>query len=370
MSHQAAANQLPNSSRHQVSKFINGYLNCHRKGHPLMTIWTVELLHQTRASLNRLTRAFDVDLPKQRSGGTTKSTLQNLQTASALGVQEVIIVAENGEAVGVATVRRDTNAQTGYARLMYVVPGVEAAVADMLIQEVFERVWSDPAIAHFDCQTFVNQPDIRAAFATHGLQPMARHNMELMDLAPFLNKATPTLPDGFHMKPWWPEPGVSLSDDHLDAVADLIIEAYQGTNDENLYPGLNTRAGLRQFFEETLYDKRGAFNHDTSRIIYAGEGTARIAGQIFCSRTIDNTAFVLEIGVRPEYRGQGLGRALLTNVLQSAADQGLAGVQLSVTDDNPARHLYESVGFKAVTPFWVYVTTRPEPSTESTAQNE
>ncbi len=60
-------------------------------------------------------------------------------------------------------------------------------------------------------------------------------------------------------------------------------------------------------------------------------------------------ADVLTIGVRPELQGGGLGSALLTALLDEAAERGCGEVFLDVRADNDrARRLYERFGFTAV----------------------
>ena len=60
-------------------------------------------------------------------------------------------------------------------------------------------------------------------------------------------------------------------------------------------------------------------------------------------------ADVLTIAVDAAYRGRGVGRALLTRLLDAAARRGARRVFLEVRADNPvARALYESEGFTAV----------------------
>ncbi|HEX9993956.1 MAG TPA: GNAT family N-acetyltransferase [Acidimicrobiales bacterium] len=54
------------------------------------------------------------------------------------------------------------------------------------------------------------------------------------------------------------------------------------------------------------------------------------------------------IAVVAEARGRGVGTALLTALLDRAAAEGLGAVSLSVEDANPARRLYEHVGFERV----------------------
>lgn len=55
----------------------------------------------------------------------------------------------------------------------------------------------------------------------------------------------------------------------------------------------------------------------------------------------------LSIGVAPEYRGQGIGTRLLTQLL-NAAKGNFPAVSLSVRGDNPAVHLYTRIGFVPV----------------------
>lgn len=54
----------------------------------------------------------------------------------------------------------------------------------------------------------------------------------------------------------------------------------------------------------------------------------------------------LTLAVAPEVRGRGVGRSLLVSLLAQQALTGTRAVSLSVEDDNPARALYESVGFE------------------------
>jgi len=51
------------------------------------------------------------------------------------------------------------------------------------------------------------------------------------------------------------------------------------------------------------------------------------------------------IGVAPHGRGQGIGRRLLLAAMGEAARRGV-GLCLNVRHDNPARRLYERVGFR------------------------
>src|SRR5262245_576758 len=55
----------------------------------------------------------------------------------------------------------------------------------------------------------------------------------------------------------------------------------------------------------------------------------------------------LSIGVKPEARGQGVGEKLLRAMIGEAARRGV-GLCLSVRTENPARRLYERLGFREI----------------------
>ncbi len=58
-------------------------------------------------------------------------------------------------------------------------------------------------------------------------------------------------------------------------------------------------------------------------------------------------ALLEELYVKPERRGNGLGRGLMTAALELARDRGAAMVEVVTgEDDTAARGLYESTGFK------------------------
>src|SRR5664280_3463932 len=53
----------------------------------------------------------------------------------------------------------------------------------------------------------------------------------------------------------------------------------------------------------------------------------------------------LSIAVMASHRHEGIGRRLLVDLINASDSQGHAALSLSVAEKNPARRLYESVGF-------------------------
>src|SRR5437764_15329576 len=61
----------------------------------------------------------------------------------------------------------------------------------------------------------------------------------------------------------------------------------------------------------------------------------------------DEEAPKVSIGVKPNARGQGVGEELMHALIAEAARRGL-GLCLSVRSENPARRLYERLGFRDI----------------------
>jgi ribosomal protein S18 acetylase RimI-like enzyme len=62
---------------------------------------------------------------------------------------------------------------------------------------------------------------------------------------------------------------------------------------------------------------------------------------------VDDETPELAVAVLPEYRGKGIGTALLMRHLEAAAGLYRA-LSLSVSPRNPAKRLYERLGFEIV----------------------
>ena len=109
---------------------------------------------------------------------------------------------------------------------------------------------------------------------------------------------------------------------------------------ENLIPGLIKHGGARVFL---------AYDGEQS----VGLAICMIGFSSFRGKPLIN---IHDIAVRPEARGQGVGRKLLNAVEGEARKLGCGKVTLEVRSDNTrAKGLYQSVGFKPSEPealFW------------------
>jgi ribosomal protein S18 acetylase RimI-like enzyme len=83
-------------------------------------------------------------------------------------------------------------------------------------------------------------------------------------------------------------------------------------------------------------------------VLFAGDGPDGFAELRFRPSLYTGAldAYLEELYVVPEGRGQGLGRALLEAAMEHARERGAARIDLNTSDaDVAARSLYESAGF-------------------------
>jgi ribosomal protein S18 acetylase RimI-like enzyme len=70
----------------------------------------------------------------------------------------------------------------------------------------------------------------------------------------------------------------------------------------------------------------------------------RVAVGVFCVEWREDCIFLSNIGIRPAYQGRGIGTRLIQDLLDEGQARG-APVELQVLKVNPARGLYERLGF-------------------------
>lgn len=73
--------------------------------------------------------------------------------------------------------------------------------------------------------------------------------------------------------------------------------------------------------------------------------TSQPAAGFTLSRHISGEEELLLIAVKPEYRGRGLGKALLEDLAASAKARGAKRLFLEMRSNNPAERIYRSFGF-------------------------
>jgi ribosomal protein S18 acetylase RimI-like enzyme len=98
-------------------------------------------------------------------------------------------------------------------------------------------------------------------------------------------------------------------------------------------------------WDETYQQQRfsDVFDAASTRIIVVED---KDVGQLTVEEVGDEL-FLAGIYVSPDWQNRGIGSAVIADVLNAAKTRGLR-VQLQVLQVNPARHLYERLGFSIV----------------------
>jgi ribosomal protein S18 acetylase RimI-like enzyme len=75
-------------------------------------------------------------------------------------------------------------------------------------------------------------------------------------------------------------------------------------------------------------------------------------GRLYVDR-LEDAIEIIDIALLPAFRGRGIGRLLLEEILAEATDSKRA-VRIYVEHFNPARHLYDRLGFRHIDTNGVY----------------
>ena len=102
-----------------------------------------------------------------------------------------------------------------------------------------------------------------------------------------------------------------------------------------------------QALPQAMFEGLTATGWTAAQIVGLGQ---RIAPFVTCVPIAEPGAWIVEwVATRPEYRGRGLIKALLQEVLALGATRGHTRAQIGVLIGNtPAQRAYESVGFRVV----------------------
>ncbi len=140
-------------------------------------------------------------------------------------------------------------------------------------------------------------------------------------------------------------------------VAQAIVDAYEEHPGRRLHIEVCQPAHAADFLGRVVDEDYGYFRPAYMRAAWRGE---RCAGAIVGCEVAPGYGFVLQAAVRRAHRNQGIGATLVRDIEHAFWQAGMQHVALGVTLDNPARALYERLGFTVARPIRVYVWWRPD----------
>jgi ribosomal protein S18 acetylase RimI-like enzyme len=138
-----------------------------------------------------------------------------------------------------------------------------------------------------------------------------------------------------------------------DGDGELLFRIYASTRAEELAAVPWTDAAKDAFLRQQFAAQAASYEQ------YAGRSHQIVllhdepVGRLYLARA-DDEIRIVDIAVLPEYRGRGIGTALLRGVLDEAASAGRR-VSIHVERSNPALRLYRRLGFSEVADLGVYL---------------
>jgi ribosomal protein S18 acetylase RimI-like enzyme len=128
------------------------------------------------------------------------------------------------------------------------------------------------------------------------------------------------------------------------ADADFLLSLYATTRADELtgLPAPQRAAFVRQQLTAQDAHFRAVFPAAERRIVCVGDAPV---GRLYVDRS-GGEVRIVDVALVPEFRGKGIGEALLRAVLADAAAAGVPA-RLHVLADNPARRLYLRLGFRS-----------------------
>ncbi|MFW9921057.1 MAG: GNAT family N-acetyltransferase [Candidatus Thorarchaeota archaeon] len=152
----------------------------------------------------------------------------------------------------------------------------------------------------------------------------------------------------------------SYTSDDKQEMSALIYDANVDNIDVKVFPNFfGSEEAVKDLITSIENNVYGKYTEGYS-LILRKEGEA--VGAIFLTQTDDVTGYIPDICIRKDNRRQGLGRAILVQSFKDMINgmPALRRINLDVTMKNPARFLYESLGFEDVNHYSVHLWNKAE----------
>ncbi|MEO6125644.1 MAG: GNAT family N-acetyltransferase [Ilumatobacteraceae bacterium] len=135
----------------------------------------------------------------------------------------------------------------------------------------------------------------------------------------------------------------SIVETDLDAIAQLMLDAYEGTIDSEGETIVEAREEVGGWFDSDWPD---AVCSHVSTIASDRDGTVQCA--VLVSPWESNEVLIGYVITSPEAKGRGLGRALVERTLELLPAHAITTVRAAITVGNsPSERLFDRAGFTA-----------------------
>jgi ribosomal protein S18 acetylase RimI-like enzyme len=220
-------------------------------------------------------------------------------------------------------------------------------VETRLLTHVIETLQQSPGIHRIEAQLLAHETGAASQpFVAQGFSQHARLFMTL-PLAQTQISEKPVTPE-IEIRRW-------IEQDYQHS-ASVITAAYRSHVDSEINDQYRTLSGSLRFLNNIIrFPGCGTFDPESSFVAVNRRNHA-LVGVILCSRVRYDMGHVTQVCVLPEYRGYGLGKALIASSVKNLTQRKFSGLSLTVTEANsPAVELYKRLGFETRRVFDAFV---------------
>ncbi len=216
-----------------------------------------------------------------------------------------------------------------------------------LLTHVIETLQRSPGIHRVEAQLLVHETgSVARPFLDEGFRQYPRLFMSL-PLHAAEDRPRAAL-DEVEIRPW--------TEQDYHGAASVITASYRGHIDSEINDQYRTMSGSVRFLNNIVrFPGCGIFDPEAS-FMAVHKPTRSLLGVILCSRVKHDVGHVTQVCVVPEFRGRGLGEALLAVTGDALRRRNFTMLSLTVTEANRrAVELYLHLGFSVIRVFDAFV---------------
>jgi GNAT superfamily N-acetyltransferase len=222
------------------------------------------------------------------------------------------------------------------------------AVEVNLIEHVIETLQQSPGVHRVEAQLLAHEAgELSDPFSANGFHRYRRLFL-CLDLENLPPGSGQQVTDEFQIRRW-------MEPDYQPA-AGIITASYYAHIDSEINDQYRTNAGSLRFLNNIVrFPGCGVFDPESSFVV-SHRSTGSLVGLILCSRVRDDVGHVTQVCLIPDFRGKGLGEALLARTCSALGGRGFKLLTLTVTEANHrAVDLYRKIGFETRRVFDAFV---------------
>ena len=219
-----------------------------------------------------------------------------------------------------------------------------------LLTHAIETLQQTPGVRRIEAQLLVHRSgSVAKPFTSEGFRVYPRLFMQLPLRVgnPAIDTALPPMND-IEIRNW--------TEADFQPAAQVITNAYFGHIDSDINDQYRSVQGSTRFLNNIVrFPGCGVFDGQSS-LVAVNRVTGAMAGLLLASRVRDDVGHVTQICLTPDYRGRGLGKALMVHCCRGLRKRNFSQLTLTVTEANrPAVELYEHLGFETKRVFDAFV---------------